>query len=206
MNFNVDASLKNAVESFSWDVQETGNDLLIHVNDLSILVTEISQKIFTAAQLRPTLEPMAKKTLSLAEICYLIVQDQDRKLANPEILNLIQHAATNEKIILKHALKKLTEDFVNVTQPDLKVLTLLFGIKRIFQVASNTVFLFNSQAEEIHDLEITLNELVAKRRQFDIRLMPDLQKAYLQEIDRAIQQASARLETLKLSFLATKAA
>lgn len=185
MQFNVDASLKQAVEQFSWEEQVENTILPIPVDDANTVANEVTDKIIAASDIRPTMEMMAKKTMSLKEVCYLVVQSQDSKLANPVTLTRIQQVTQDEKTILNHVFKKLSEMFVQVESNDLKAITLLFGIHRISEVAARNIPDL-PQLTPDQESQANLTQLIEMRNQYDFNSVPVAQRDFLVKVDEQI--------------------
>lgn len=228
MNFNVDANLRQAIEQFPWDEQVPNTDLPISVDDANVVVNEVAEKIVAASNIRPTLESMAKKTMSLKEVCYLVVQSQESKLENPVVLNRIQQVTQDEKIILSHVFKELSGAFVQLEANALKAMTLLFGIQRVSEIAARNIpdllqltpvqELANvsqltisettakntpvpsRQLTQIEELEANLSQLIKLRNKFDINSVPVEQRGFLDNVDEQIKEKSAFLKALHLSL------
>ncbi len=198
MNFTVNVDYKQAIEDFSWS-DSLEAPLPVELDEFNMLITEISKKIITASQLRPVLEMMSSKTLSLAETTYLIVQDQDRKASNSMTLSLIQQASTIEKNLLNHTVKRLSEDFIQVASNDLKTITLLFGMQRVHDLAGG-ILILNLEQTQIEQVESDLAKLKELRNKYDPTALSQVEKDFLQKADREIAEKTELLEALKLSI------
>jgi hypothetical protein len=202
MSFNVDANLRQAEEQFSWE--ESLTDYLPNqIEDLDALVYEIAEKIIGASDIRVNLELMANRGLSLKEVCYLIHQNQVG-----ELLNRIQQATLKEKHILRHVFGKLSENFIQVQPGDLKAITLLFGIKRISEIAAkniieiapeNTIIAEQPILTQCEEMSNILAKLIIGRSRYDINSVSESQKIFLMQLDAQIQEKGELLEALRLS-------
>lgn len=195
MSFNVDVNYKLAVDNFSWD--DSAAPLAIPLNDFHGLITNISEKIIAASQIRPMLEMVSSKTLSLAESCYLVVQDKDRKVENPTTVSLIQQASREEKTLLKHTVIKLSEDFIQVPPNDLKTITLLFGIQRVHDLAKGIIVDIPESRTPVEKLEADLTKLKEIRNQYDPSSLSQVEQEFLQKVDDKIEEKTKLLNTLK---------
>lgn len=197
MNFNVNFNYKQAVENFSWDADIA--PLPIKPDDFTELVKEISKKIISTFQMKPVLEMISSKSLTLVETCYLVVQDQDRDVIDPVTISLIQEASPTEKKLLNHTVKKLSEDFIQVPLDDLKTITLLFGIQRVHDLAKGIIVEIPI-GSQIEQLESSLAKLQSLRNKYDPHTLSNVEKEFLQQVDSEIAEKTELLEALKLSI------
>jgi hypothetical protein len=123
----INARYQAAVQHFVWPEQK-GTTIPISNSDLDNLVNEVAQKIIAANQIKSIHPDLVKMKASLSDAFYLIVQDLDKK---GEVVNKIENASEEQKNVLHHTFKKLSDLFPNVNSDDLKAATLLFGIQRI---------------------------------------------------------------------------
>lgn len=196
----VNNSLIQSLESFSWNEVSDNDAFPIQLDDFNKLINEMYNKIISTSQLKPTLENMFNKQFTLVEACCLIVQDQDKKLSKSTGA-LIQEASKDEKIILNHAFKQLSEGFTQVDPENLKKITLLFGIRKVHELASAEKIVppVLQNTSEIQELENTINKLQTLRDKYDIDSVSEDEKAFLRQVDQKIIEARQRLEALLLA-------
>ncbi|MBA3239409.1 MAG: hypothetical protein H0T62_13855 [Parachlamydiaceae bacterium] len=194
MNFNVDPNLRQSVEQFSWE-EQGAISLSLEKGVIDALVCEIAEKIIGASDLRPKLELMANRSFSLKEVCYLVHQNQAGELSNR-----IQQVTLIEKHIVRDVFEKLSENFIQVEPADLKAITLLFGIKRISEIAAkNNIMPEQPTLTQIEALSNTLAELTLLRSKYDINSVPESQRVFLMQLDAQIHEKGELLEALRLS-------
>lgn len=183
--------------------------LSIPEGDLDLLVQEVAQKIIAASQIKPLLSGMAKRELSLRDSFYLIVQDSDRQYSEDTPAQ-INAASAAEKQITAHVVKALSKDFVAVTKEDLTTAAVLFGIKRIHELATPKIIVVakgeEKKAQEVEpfskaaEMERTLAQLVSIRNKYPAELPPETQenvKQFILNVDTQIRNARAFLDAIQ---------
>lgn len=197
MNIIINRNYEQTVKNFPWNETHCGPSISDEV--MTSITTEVFNKIVAADAIKPTVEKVVGRSFSLAEICYLVVQDQDKKLTSPcTVLAQIQTASKDEAQInvAHHVFKKLSEMFVRINSSDLKDITLLFGIQKISQAANNS-FSFPNPQSIAQQMENDLTKLIALRSKYNINNVPDAQKEFLKKVDAEILEKTECLKVLK---------
>jgi hypothetical protein len=131
MNFQIDSSHQDAVQSFVWPKNiDSSTPLIVTPNQLDKLVSDISNDIFLVYNSKQYCSDIAKSPLSFSEACYFSVQ----KLPNTSsIMDRIKNASDSEKNILFSVFQSIWNkaNSFGIEQEELKVATLLFGISYV---------------------------------------------------------------------------
>jgi hypothetical protein len=199
--FNIQDKYTNAVANFPFVEWKEDLELTIHSDDLNGVVKEVAEKIIAASQMRPMFSMMAQREFSLRDTCYLVVQDTDRRdaLDTPD---RIANAPEKAKAIVSHVAKKLSADFVQVNADDLKVLSLLFGVHRICDLAKE-VIIFLPELSKLEQMEADLNKLIALRSQYPAvpsETMSEMERNFLAQVDAKIVEQTELLNAFRLSL------
>jgi len=207
MNFEVNNSLRIAVDNFPWVDHTNDHSFSVSETDSAPVIAEIKQNIKAASDIKSVLP----SELSLIDICNIITQDLDKKYGGPTTLDFIEKAAESihEKNILTHLFKKLSLDDQQ-PQNDLKAMTLLFGVKKISQLAkqkltpSQPIILDPASLQMLlQRQEMVLKQLIALNSKFaevDMNQLPEANLLFLQKVDTQIQASQAQITALKLSL------
>lgn len=153
MALDIGKKYLDGIQNCKFDEVTQNSPLPISSTQLNALVNEVATSIISASDMRESLEKEAGGPLSLRDVCCLIVQDTDRKNSeeNKNFIDtptLIENASLKEKIILSHAVEKLNKDyFAQLTKEDLQKLTLLFGIRRAHEFATQKIIPISSIEE-----------------------------------------------------------
>ena len=194
MQFNVDPTYRTAVEGFSWE-QRAGNCArVITDEELNPAVEEAAQTIIAASQLRPSISQMAKRDLSLIDVCYIYAQNLDREKGLATVTRLTE-ATTEEKILIQRTFRKLSEMFVQVNADDLKGATLLFAIHRIHDLIKSKIVALPQEKTKIQKLEEALATLVALRNKY--ANVPADQQTLVDQVDASIRVTRQEIAALK---------
>lgn len=136
MSFGINPVYAEAVQRFSWESKETP---LPPREFLDLVVSNVCKSIIAASHVWRTLKEIAnnkkpEKVISLQEICYITVQNQDKGVGNEGALTLIETATPAQKTILRAILQRLSKEYYNVLNVknirELKEMVLLFGIRQ----------------------------------------------------------------------------
>lgn len=205
-NFNIETNYLTAVQNFNWPNDAAAADLPISLSELDQLVNEVAEKIIAASQLKTTFEALARRSLSLREVCYAYVQDYDKKFVRNTVAK-IENASDQEKKIFNHAFKKLSELFVQVESNNLKEISLLFSIHKISELASKNTIVSHpktnippQQLDRIAEIEKILAGLIATKNQYsDENLVqaPQEVREFFASVDATIIEKTHFLNTLK---------
>jgi hypothetical protein len=194
MNFTIDTRYQQAVQNFAWPNQEDSAALPIAQMQFNQLVQEVAQKIIAASQIR------SKFSLpSLSDTFLLVTQDQDKKYGKDTPAK-IEQASEKEKTILSHTFQALKKVFEQVTESDLKIAALVFGIYRIHDLATEKIVPLSELHSQIEQMEKSLAELTTMRSRYSEDLIakaPEQVKQFIANVDRAIAEQSQKLALLK---------
>lgn len=196
--FNIQSRYVDAIAGFNFVEWKEDLALSISQNDLDRVVSNVAEKIIAASQLKPLFSSMAERELSLRDACYLCAQDTDRK-DNQDTPAKIVNAPEEAKEIISYAAEKLSKDFVNVNSDDLNVLTLLFGIHRITELAQGVII--TPPLSKLEQAEKDLNRLkVLKEEAFTPlnQVAPESQ-IILDQVNQKITEATELLSTLQIN-------
>lgn len=195
MNFNVDNNYRQAVQNFTWNENVGENPL--QDDDFTDLVNETAKEIIGASKLRPVLQNMSGKELTLLETCYLVVQSKDQRVTNPQTITRIQNPTAVEKTILSYTAKSLSEMFDQVKQADVNGMTLLFSIHRVHDIAAQKIIALPQPENQIQDLKTKLLELIELRDKYTDRSLLSIQeKTFLAKVDQAIIVKTIQLDKM----------
>lgn len=194
MNFTVDARYQDVVQNFVWPEQKEDSTLPISSSELDGLVQDVAKQIIGASQIRTQLS-----LPSLSHTILRITQDLDGKYSKDTPAK-IEQASEKEKTILSHTFKALTKMFESVTAMDLKVATLVFGIHRVHDLATENIIPLSELSSQIEQMETALAELRTFRSRYSEQLIADAPESIRQiiaNVDKNIEEQSQKLALLK---------
>jgi len=179
-------------------ITSTKNEPFLSSQELTAVINEVAEKIIAASQIRLDVEMMLQCKLSLQDTSYLITQDKDSK-NNQNTAEKIANAPEGSQVIAGHIVKILAKDFEQLTQEDLKVCTLLFGITRISNLAVACHIALPPAISPTEQMKAELNKLISIRNQYPAISdeMPEAIRQFLTQVDAMIEKQQRILLSLK---------
>lgn len=207
MTFTVDKHYKYAVQNFPWNENVSINPL--NPNEFIHLVKEIGEKIIKASESKPLYENLNERDFKLTDICYFIVQFDDRQTGNSQTVVRMQKPSEVEKTILTHTVQAISQTFKimenklfnNIKEKEIKAMTLLFGIHRVYNIAQNIIEC-PQPADQIQETETALTELTQNRERYvrSDQLSEQAKDCLLARVDQMIKEQIELLAALKISL------
>lgn len=141
LDVNPDYAL--AVNHFGLEAKGSNGPVFIRYDDFVLLIRRIALRIIYTNDLKEKVSHDGNhKKLTLSEACYVVSQYQDRD--NGAEIFCLMNAATKEEVqIVNRAVVELSES-VKLDIDDLRTATILFGIKRIHEIAGKESLLISN--------------------------------------------------------------
>ncbi len=194
--FSINPTYQNSVNSFNVLCVEEGDALILSNDAINEVVDEVSLQIISTSQMRHLFQQLAGRELSLQECAYHVTQSTDSH-NRLNTASKIQESNEDVSKIVGIVIQKLSIDFEQLTQNDLKTLSLLFGIYKISQLAAQANLTTSSQSLG-EKMEEMLDQLITKRNKYPKENhYPEAIQAFLDQVDKKIEEMQQLLTANK---------